>query len=180
MTVRQQLGVVLGVVVCGIVVIAVGERTVGRELHPIGVGVTAPNFTAQTLGAPAHTKTLADYTGQVVLLNTWATWCAPCRAEMPAIEQLYRTFAPRGLKVVAVSVDEPGAETGIQAFAEQFGLTFDVLHDPTGAIEHSYQMTGLPESFLIGRDGVIRKKVAGAVDWDSDGNRRLVARLLAE
>ncbi|MFI5239509.1 MAG: TlpA family protein disulfide reductase, partial [Gemmatimonadales bacterium] len=108
------------------------------------------------------------------------TWCQPCRVEIPSIERLYKTYGSRGLNVVAVSVDDPGTESAIRAFVHDMGMTFQVLHDPSGQIEHAYQVTGYPETVIIGKDGVIRKKVAGAVDWDSEGNRRLIEQLLAE
>lgn len=180
MTSREQFGVAVGVLVLAIAAVVTIQKTVGREISPIGPGVTAPAFSAKTLDAPARTRTLADYRGQLVLLNVWATWCAPCRAEMPSIEQLYQSYGPRGLKIVAVSIDGVGMEQGVRDFAKQFGLTFDILHDPGGEIQDAYQMTGVPESFLIGRDGVIRKKISGAIDWNSDDNRRLIERVLAE
>jgi peroxiredoxin len=180
MTARQQLSVVLLLAGVALVGITLGHKALGNELEPVGTGVQAPDFTAQTLDRPPRVKRLADYKHQVALLNVWATWCVPCRAEMPSIQRLYQAHASRGFKVVAVSIDDPGMEDGIRAFVRQLGLTFEVLHDPTGAIQQQYQMTGVPESFLIGRDGTIRKKIAGAIDWDSDANRRLIARLLAE
>jgi peroxiredoxin len=180
MTARGQLGTVLVIVMFVAVAVMGGRRAVGKELQPIGTGERAPNFAAQTLDVPTRTKTLADYKGDVVLLNVWATWCEPCRAEMPGIEQLYQSYGPRGLKVVAVSIDEARMEGGIRAFAKELGLTFEILHDSAGAIQQIYQMTGVPESFLIGRDGVIRKKIAGAVDWNTESDRRLIAHLLGE
>jgi cytochrome c biogenesis protein CcmG/thiol:disulfide interchange protein DsbE len=180
MTARQQVGVVCAVLVVALGVFVAGRYAVGRELDPVGTGVRAPAFSAKTLDIPARTRTLTDYQGHVVLLNVWATWCAPCRAEMPSIEQLYEGYAARGFKVVAVSIDGVGMEAGVREFAKQFGLTFDILHNPAGDIQDIYQMTGVPESFLIGRDGVIRKKIAGAIDWNSESNRRLITRLLAE
>lgn len=180
MTGRQQLGVVAIV----LAVIAGGgfalTRALGNELHPMGVGSDAPPFHAQTLGTRPVTRTLADYKGQVVLLNIWATWCEPCRVEMPSIEQLYRAYAPKGLKVVAVSIDDPGTDAQIRDFAAKYKLTFDILHDTSMAIERTYQATGVPETAIIGRDGMIRKRVIGATDWSSEANRRLVDDLLAE
>jgi peroxiredoxin len=178
MTMKQQWGVVLGVVLllCGGLLAA--TRYLGDEIFPVSVGSAAPPFEARTLGTPARTKTLADYQGQVVLLNVWATWCAPCRVEMPSMQALHEAYGPKGLKIVAVSIDDPGSEETIRAFAREFGLTFEILHDPSGAIQKSYQTTGVPETFVMGRDGVIRKKVIGAVHWDSPPNRALVAQLL--
>lgn len=180
MTGRQQLGVVaivLAIIAVGAVAVT---RALGPELHPLDVGTRAPAFSAQTLGSPGTTRTLADYKGQVVLLNIWATWCEPCRVEMPSIEQLYRDYAPRGLKVVAVSIDDPGTDAAIRKFAQDYKLTFEILHDSSKTIENTYQATGVPETAVISRDGTIRKRIIGATDWSSEANRRLVDDLLAE
>jgi len=79
-----------------------------------------------------------------------------------------------------VSVDDPGTEPAIRAFVRDMRMSFQVLHDPTGGIERAYQATGYPETVIVGKDGVIRKKIAGATDWDSEGNRRLIEHLLEE
>ncbi len=198
MTVRQQWAVVGSVVAVLAIGLFVATKTMSVELFPVSVGAKAPVFTATPLLEPIYPsapngaftsrevadgtadKTLADYRGEVVLLNIWATWCAPCRAEMPSIEALHREFAPRGLKIVAVSVDDPGQQRAVRSFARDLGLTFEILHDPTHDIQRAYQTTGVPETFVLGRDGVIRKKVIGATDWSSSGTRALVAQLLAE
>lgn len=156
----------------------VGVRALQSDLATIGVGSRAPDFAAATLDPEPRTKTLADYRGDVVLLNVWATWCGPCRVEMPSIQNLYADFAPRGFKVVAVSVDPAGTEDHIRAFADSLGLTFEILHDPAGDIQRAYRTTGVPETVVIGRDGTIRKRVGGAVHWDSQANRALVEQLL--
>ncbi len=148
-----------------------------RTPDPVDVGFGAPEFRARRVDGTAREARLSEYRGTVVLLNIWATWCDPCRTEIPGIERLYRELGPRGLKVVAVSIDDAGAEGDIRDFAREYGLTFDILHDPTGEIQRTYQLIGVPESFLIDRDGVIRKK-AFESDWYSLENRTLVARLL--
>lgn len=183
MTARQQLGTVVVVLAMIAAGVFAGMRMLGDELSPLGVGTPAPAFHVVTLDDPPRTRTLADYKGQAVLLNIWATWCAPCRAEMPSIERLYKTYGPKGLKVIAVSIDDPGSDAGIRAFAHDMGLSFEILHDSTGAtgqVHRAYETTGVPETVIIGRDGIIRKKIAGATDWDSEPNRRLIERLLAE
>jgi len=180
MTGRQQLGVVaivLAIVAGGAFAIT---RALGPELHPMDVGTKAPPFSAQTLAPTSTTRTLADYKGQVVLLNIWATWCEPCRVEMPSIEQLYKDYAPKGLKVVAVSIDDPGTDAAIRSFAKDYKLTFEILHDTSKTIENTYQATGVPETAVISRDGTIRKRIIGATDWSSEANRRLIDDLLAE
>ena len=94
------------------------------------------------------------------------------------MQRLHDEFGPRGLKVVAVSIDDAGNEQAIRDFAKEYALTFEILHDPTGGIQKSYQTQGVPETFVIGRDGTIRKKVLGAANWSSDANRALVRSLL--
>jgi thiol-disulfide isomerase/thioredoxin len=161
---------------------------VGRENYrPVITGAAAPAFTATTLdGEPV---TLADYADKVVLINIWATWCEPCRTEMPSMQRLYNSVRDEGgdgFEIVAVSIDAPLGEPDaagrlggdLRAFADQFGLTFPILHDPSGSIQRIYQTTGVPESFVIGRDGLIYKKVAGPTEWDLPVNQELVRRLL--
>ena len=178
MTVRQQWLLV------GAFLVAIGGALYGAT-HLFGggevtAGSRAPDFHATTIDS-AHTPvTLADLRGQVVLLNIWATYCVPCRIEMPSIEQLQREMGPRGLRILDVSIDDPAQSDKIRQFVKQYGLTFEVLHDRSTRIASIYQTTGIPETFIIGRDGVIRKKMIGATDWNTDDNRALLAQLLAE
>jgi peroxiredoxin len=177
MTPRRQwtiIGCVLVVLAAGLFVVS---RTMREELFPVTVGSEAPQFKAKVLGENRY-KTLADYKGQVVLLNIWATWCTPCQAEIPSLQRLYAEYGAKGLKLVAVSIDDYVTEDSIRAFAKNFGVTFEVLHDSTHAIEQAYQATGYPETFVIGREGTIRRKWIGPDDWNSQGNRALVAQLL--
>lgn len=183
MTGRQQWAVVGAIVAA----LAVGGYTamhfLGDELTTVGIGNDAPSFTALTLpvaGVPRVAKTLSDYRGDVVLLNIWATWCTPCRTEMPSLQALHEAYGAKGLKIVAVSIDVAGDEPKIVDFAKEFGLTFEILHDSTSTIQKFYRTTGYPESFVIARDGVIRRKWIGAEDWNSPSNQRLIASLLAE
>ncbi len=180
MTRKQQLVGASIAIVAAVSGLFFGDRYFHDEMFPVVVGTDAPDFAAKTLDASARRKTLADYRGQVVLLNVWATWCLPCRVEMPSIEKLHQAYGPKGLKIVAVSIDDPGTDAQVRDFAKSFGLTFEILHDPTNKITDGYQLTGYPETFVIGRDGVIRKKVMQATDWNSPENRGLIERLLAE
>jgi cytochrome c biogenesis protein CcmG, thiol:disulfide interchange protein DsbE len=165
-----------------VVVILAAGLTLGLklkpEIFPVEVGSTAPAFVATDLQS-GHKVSLADFKGQVVLLNVWATWCEPCKVEMPSMEQLEKDLGPAGLKIVAVSVDEGGPAV-VKQFAQDLGLTFQILHDPTGQIQRIYQTTGIPESFVINRAGKIEKKVIGAADWTATVNEDLVRRLLAQ
>src|SRR5712692_4501410 len=138
------------------------------QIDLVAVGTRAPAFHATNL-ATGRPVSLADYRGRPILLNLWATWCPPCRIEMPAMERLQRKLAGPGFAIVAVSIDEDG-DSVVQSFARELGLTFDILHDRTAAIKQDYQATGVPESWVIDRDGVIIKKVVGPAEWDSPVN----------
>lgn len=169
-------------------IIAVGAGAVGLttyglrdEIFPVDVGAKAPDFEAVTLFT--HEKrTLADYKGQVVLVNVWATWCPPCRVEMPSLEALYKEFGPKGLRIVGVDTHDEVSDSTVQAFANGYGLTFDILRDMPSPGRDSmtsiYKITGYPESFVIDQSGMIRKKWAAYDDWSSQGNRSLIAQLL--
>jgi peroxiredoxin len=180
MTLRHQWMVTAAVVAVLGATLFVLDRVVGRQFALVTVGSHAPEFNVVTVDGAAHKKALADYRGDVVLLNVWATYCVPCRVEMPSIETLQKTYGPRGLRIVAVSIDDTASDSTIRAFARHYDLTFEILHDPAGAIIGQYQTTGVPETFVIARDGVIRKKVIGADDWGSPGNQALIAQLLRE
>ncbi|MBA4157173.1 MAG: TlpA family protein disulfide reductase [Gemmatimonadetes bacterium] len=179
----RQWAVVGGVVLVLVALVSAGWFARERFL-PVEVGTRAPNVVAHDLqGQPVA---LEDLVGQVVLLNVWATWCPPCREEMPSMQRLHERFASDGLRVVAVSIDaapgtaSPGSPPGgdVGAFVQQHALSFDVWLDPAGSIQRTYRTTGVPESFVIDRDGSIVKKVIGATDWDSEANRDLVRMLL--
>ena len=180
MTGRQQLAI--GALVVGIAAAVAYGAThyLRKELFPVELGSKAPDFVAYTLDSIPKEKKLSDYRGQVLMINVWATWCLPCRVEMPSIEALHRSYAAKGLKIVAVSIDDQGTEPAIRSFARQYGLTFEILHDPKGRITNDYDITGYPETFIIGKDGVIRKKLMSATDWNSPEARALVDRLLSE
>jgi thiol-disulfide isomerase/thioredoxin len=187
-TARKQWLVVAGVVAALGAALYVASVRLGAELFPLTIGSRAPDFAALTLppdpaggaATAAATKGIDDYRGQVVLLNIWATWCAPCRVEMPSMQRLEQQLGPKGLRIVAVSVDDPGMEARIRAFSDELALTFEILHDAPGAIRQRYQTTGVPETFVIGRDGRIRRRIIGADDWSSATNVAFLERLLAE
>lgn len=174
---RRRLTLLVGLAMAAVLVGALVIRIL-PQIQLVGVGTTAPDFHAIDLrtGKPA---TLDDYRGKVLLLNIWATYCLPCRVEMPAIERLSRRMAGTDFHILAVSVDVVDS-TQVNAFVNQLGLSFDVLHDREGVIEQQYQTTGVPESFVIDRHGVIVKKVIGASEWDGPVNEVLIRRLLDE
>ncbi len=155
------------------------------RLQPVVPGSVAPEFAVPDLDGDI--VRLSDHSGDVVMVSIWATWCAPCRYEMPSMERLYREHSDEGFEILAVSIDaQPGAFDlfgrpggDIQAFADSLGLTFPLLHNPGGDIQQVYQTTGVPETFLVGRDGIIYKKVAGGTEWDAPDHQELIRRLLA-
>jgi cytochrome c biogenesis protein CcmG/thiol:disulfide interchange protein DsbE len=169
----------VGLVVAGVATGATILTLVGSEVKPVEVGATAPDFHAVDLATGDSVTLHRRYRGKVTLVNIWATWCEPCKIEMPAMEQVYQALAPRGFAVAAVSIDE-GRPEEVRAFGQELGLSFDLLQDRSTRIQQIYQTTGVPESFLLNRQGVIVKRIIGAHDWNSPANRALVERLLAE
>jgi cytochrome c biogenesis protein CcmG/thiol:disulfide interchange protein DsbE len=149
----------------------------GPRIEGVEVGKRAPNFTAVDIQRGDSVSLHQATDGKVTLVNIWATYCIPCREEMPAMEKLYRELGPKGLRIIAISVDE-GSPTGVQDFVKEYGLTFDVLQDRSGDIQRVFQTTGVPESFLLDKKGIIVKKVIGELPWSSPSNQRIVADLL--
>lgn len=144
----------------------------------VGVDTKAPDSRVLSLPRGDTVSLRSHYQGQVTLVNIWATWCGPCRDEMPSMQALYKDYQARGFKIAAVSIDD-GSSDKVLAFAHELGLTFDILQDPSGAIQGAYQTTGVPESFLLDRDGRIVRRLIGSHDWNSTVNRDLIDRLLA-
>ena len=141
----------------------------------VKLGEPAPNFQLRDLNG--HLITLSDLRGKVVLLNFWATWCGPCRVEMPAMEQLYRMFQRKDFEILAVSTDAQGAAI-TRPFQQENRLTFPILHDPDYRVGLSYGARSLPMTFLIDRQGVIRHQVFGARDWETPEAQQLVQMLM--
>jgi peroxiredoxin len=137
----------------------------------------APEFAVP--GLTTRSVRLADFKGQVVLLNFWATWCLPCREEMPSMERLYRRQKARGFSIVALSIDTAPAAS-VAAFVKELGLTFPVGLDPRMEVANGYRVLGLPASFLIDRDGRTVAAAVGPRDWDSPPAHVLVATLLSK
>lgn len=169
----------VAIVGAGLLAGAVALARYGPDVQRVEVGARAPDFRAVNLATGDSVSLREGYRGTVTLVNIWATWCVPCRVEMPAMERLYQSLAPRGFRIAAVSIDE-GSPEDVQAFARELGLSFDILQDRSTKVQQVYQTTGVPESFLLNREGVIVKRVIGAQDWSSAVNRALIERLLDE
>ncbi|MBH0199559.1 MAG: TlpA family protein disulfide reductase [Nitrospira sp.] len=150
-------------------------RTQASERHAVRVGDEAPNFRLRDLDG--NLTSLSQFRGKVVLLNFWATWCGPCRVEMPAMEQLYRTYSRREFEILAVSTDPQGAAV-TRPFQQKIGLSFPILHDTEMQIGLIYGARSLPMTFMVDRQGVVRQKIFGARDWDSPEAREMIQLLM--
>jgi peroxiredoxin len=137
--------------------------------------IIAPDFTFP--GLDGKMIRLSDYKGKVVLVNIWATWCPPCVAEMPSMEKLYQKFKGENFEILAVSIDEPGLKA-VAPFMKKSGLTFPALIDSEGAIKTVYGITGIPESFIIDKQGILIKKIVGPVDWAATNVFRFFSDLI--
>ncbi|MGE3977873.1 MAG: peroxiredoxin family protein [Nitrospira sp.] len=145
------------------------------ERGVVQVGDEAPNFQLRDLHG--NMMSLSQLRGKVVLLNFWATWCGPCRVEMPAMEQLYQTFPRREFEILAVSTDSQGAAV-TRPFQKQMGLTFPILHDSEYRTGLVYGARTLPITFMVDRRGIVRQKIFGARDWASPEARELIHALI--
>jgi peroxiredoxin len=139
------------------------------------VGHAAPDFSLHTLDG--REMRLSDYRGHLVFLNFWATWCGPCKVEMPAMEKLYREFRPKGFAVVAVSSDPEGAAV-TRPYRDALGLSFTIAHDPDMLVSRLYGVHSLPVTFLVSRDGIISHQIFGARDWNDAEARSGIRDLL--
>lgn len=148
----------------------IGGQAVGSE-----IGRIAPVFELRDL--EGERVSLSNSRGKVILLNFWATWCEPCRAEMPSIENLYRKFKDKGLVIIGVSVDN--SEKAVRSFIRERGITFPILLDKEKEVSFGdYGIIGLPVTFLIDRKGIIVDKVFGERQWDSEDTIEKINRLL--
>ncbi len=132
----------------------------GSELTPAPrIGRLAPDFTLVDL--EGNLVTLSDFRGETVFLNFWATWCPPCRAEMPEMEAVYQEYKDKGVVVIGVDVQE--AEEEVRQYVQQGGYSWTFVLDTTGEVTVSYKITGIPTSFFIDREGVIQAMNIGAM-----------------
>lgn len=117
---------------------------------------------------------LSDYAGKVVIVNFWATWCKPCEEEIPSLVAMYNGFKNDDLVILAISIDKEKGPAEINNFAIAHNMNFQVLLDPKSGVGKRYGITGVPESFIISRQGVIVKKFTGALDWTDPGVLALI------
>lgn len=148
-----SLGLLLAAAACG-----GSERA---PLRALAAGSPAPAYAAQRMdGTPVS---LEELKGDVVLLNVWATWCKPCREEIPALDSLHREFGARGLRVVGVSIDVISDTVMIAGFARELGASYELWLDPDDRVSTTFRAIGVPSTALIDRDGVLRWRHMGPV-----------------
>ena len=133
-----------------------------RQEEPVIEGKVAPDFTLKDLAG--RQVRLSDFRGKVVFLNFWATWCPPCREEIPSMVRLNRLMAGKPFQMLAVSIDERGKDA-VESFLKNSGTMLPTLLDTDQAISKRYGTTGVPETFILDKKGVIVKKVVGGMDW---------------
>ena len=145
-------------------------------LQPPNQRLESMDFELQDLSG--STRSLSDYRGKVVFLNFWATWCGPCRFEMPSMEKLYRCFKDQGLEIVAVNLQED--RSSVQGFVDEYDLSFPVLLDSTGRVGATYGARSIPTTYIMGRDGLVLAGTIGTREWDTEEYLSFFERLLAE
>ena len=144
----------------------IGSASSSRPSHEpiklVALGDAAPDF--QLEDTTGKKFSLSDLRGKVVLVNFWATWCPPCRAEMPSMEKLNQAMVGEDFVMLAINVEE-NARAVVPAFLEKSPHTFSVLYDDQAVVQKLYGVYKFPESFVIRKDGIIDDKVIGAIDW---------------
>jgi peroxiredoxin len=141
------------------------------------VNLPAPDFTLPDLDG--RMVSLFGYRGKVVVVNVWATWCPPCVDEMPSLEKLYQEFKAENFAILAVSIDSAGIKA-VAPFMKKHGLTFTALIDSQAAVRASYKTTGVPETFIINKQGILVKKVIGPLNWAAPEILRYIRKLIQE
>ncbi len=127
----------------------------------VEVGSPVPAYSATSLGGDS--VSLAEHRGKVVLMNVWATWCHPCRDEIPELQAIHEKYQSRGLELIGVSVDTEGADETIREFMRDFKMTYPVWRDPGERVSAQFHIVGVPATFLIDRNGVLRWRKTGPI-----------------
>jgi cytochrome c biogenesis protein CcmG/thiol:disulfide interchange protein DsbE len=144
----------------------------------VRIGDRAPDYRVVPLAGGDSVGLRSTVAGHVTLVNIWATWCGPCRQEMPSIERLYQLHRAQGFRVAGVSIDEGPADS-VRAFVAKYQLSFDIFLDRSMAIQAAYQTIGVPGSYLLDRHGRVAYTSLGGEDWTTADNQRRITALLA-
>jgi cytochrome c biogenesis protein CcmG/thiol:disulfide interchange protein DsbE len=128
----------------------------------VEVGQPAPAYSA--LSVTGDSVSLAGLRGKVVLMNVWATWCGPCRQEIPELRVLHTAYKDKGLELIGVSLDAEGSDEAIRAFTKDFKMDYAIWRDPHEVVQTTFKMGGVPATFLIDRQGVLRWKATGVIE----------------
>ncbi|UCG12049.1 MAG: TlpA family protein disulfide reductase [Deltaproteobacteria bacterium] len=166
---QSSLTVIFVIISAIAVMIALSLKKYGSTPKPVSqtsiqVGSPAPDFTFPDLNGKL--VRLSDHRGMVVLVNIWATWCPPCVDEMPSMQKLYNRLKGENFEMLTVSIDSTGREA-VVPFIRELNLTFPTLLDPDGKIWRLYGLTGVPESFVVDKEGILVEKIIGPRDWAS-------------
>jgi cytochrome c-type biogenesis protein len=146
----------------GVILFALGcTSSDGGDSAVVDLGAPVPAY--RTVALTGDSVALADQRGKVVLLNVWATWCHPCREEIPELRALHERYQPRGLELIGVSVDAQGNEEGIREFMREFQMTYPIWHDPDERVSTQFLVVGVPATFLIDRTGILRWRKTGPI-----------------
>ena len=163
----HRRGAILGTMFAG-AMLAIGSCTAGDGKGAAGgvdgrveVGFPAPAYAAVSLDGDS--VSLAAQRGKVVLLNVWATWCHPCRDEIPQLRAIHAQYQAQGLELIGVSVDTDGTDDTIRGFMRDFGMTFPIWRDPDERVSAQFLVVGVPATFLIDRDGILRWRKTGPI-----------------
>ena len=151
------------------------ENPAGERKEAPNEGYPAPEFSLYDLSGSQ--VGLSDFRGKVVLVNFWATWCAPCRREIPSMERLYRMRRDEGFEIVAVNTERISASK-VASFVEKYGMSFPILLNPQGDVGSRYRVRAIPTSFLLDKNGVISWKIVGGREWESSYVLNRIDRLL--
>lgn len=135
--------------------------TPSEGARSVALGAPAPSY--QTVNMEGDSVSLAAQRGKVVLFNVWATWCHPCRDEIPELLVLYDKYKGRGLELIGVSVDAQGSDAAIRAFMKDFRMNYPVWRDPDERVSSQFLVIGVPATFLIDRDGTLRWRKTGPI-----------------
>ena len=175
---------IISVLLIGLIILSCGRKDppgnkageVKKNREGTSDAKIAPDFTLKNL--QGKEVGLKEFRGKVVLLNFWATWCSPCRVEIPSMVELYSKYKGRGLEIIGVNLDQLG-KSEVEKFSREHKMNFPVLLNPSGNVASLYGVRAIPTTFFLDRNGKISGKISGAVDWTAEENLSRIDSLLA-